>query len=58
MVAKKGFMSLSAQVNEFIKEGLAFLRRYKNVKFPSKKIKNYVRELPLADREQYEEKKF
>ena len=51
-------MSLSAQVNEFIKEGLAFLRRSKNVKFPSKKIKNYVRELPLADREQYEEKKF
>ena len=51
-------MSLTAQVNEFNKEGLAFLRKYQNVKFPSKKIKNYVRELPFADREQYEEKKF
>ena len=49
---------MTAQVNEFDKEGIAFLRKYQDVKFPSKNIKNYAIELPLADREQYEEKEF
>ena len=51
-------MSLAAQVNVFNKEGLEFLGKYQNVKFPWKKIKNYARELLLANREQYEGKKF
>ena len=51
-------MSLTAQVNVFNKEGLEFLGKYQNVKFPKKKIKNYARELPLADRERYEELEF
>ena len=49
-------MSLTAQVNEFGKEGLVFLRKYQNIKFPLKTIKNYVRELLPANREQYEVK--
>ena len=58
MAAKEGFYVINCSSNSFHKEALAFLRKYQNLKFSSKNIKNYARELGDADREQYEEKKF
>ena len=58
MAAKEGFYVINCPSNLFDKKALAFLRKYQNVKFPSKNIKNYARELPHADRERYEELNF